>query len=68
MVVLYRSCRVFRKEANKIEFAFFDCSTIFYGLSKVQQLCTHYLRNYFACRPLELSFSHTSAPGLHKTP
>jgi hypothetical protein len=34
---------------------------IFFKFYKFRQNCKHYLRIYFACRPLELSFSDTSA-------
>jgi hypothetical protein len=36
MVMLYKSCRVFHKETNKIEFTFSDFSVIFYEFSKFQ--------------------------------
>jgi hypothetical protein len=53
MAMLYKSCSVFHQESNKIEFAFYEFSAIFYGFSKIQQKPKHYLRNHFACRPLE---------------
>jgi hypothetical protein len=32
-----KTCRIFHNEANKIEFTFFEFSTIFYAIYKVQQ-------------------------------
>jgi hypothetical protein len=38
-VRLYKSCRVFRKESNKIGFTFSDFSMILYGFSKLRPNC-----------------------------
>jgi hypothetical protein len=36
MVMLYKSCRGIHPETNKIVFAFYDFSMIFYEFSKIQ--------------------------------
>jgi hypothetical protein len=52
-----KSCGVFHHEPNKIGFAFFPFSQIFYAIYKYQQKHFYYLSYPFAVRPSERNFS-----------
>jgi hypothetical protein len=68
MVNLYKIVVLLTWNQTKLSLYFSHGFVIFYEFYKFRQNCKLYLRIYFAWRPLELSFSYTSAPGLHKTP
>jgi hypothetical protein len=56
MAVLYKSCRIFHIESNKIGFAFFWFFYDFLRIFKVSAKALYYLRFGFTGRPLELLF------------
>jgi hypothetical protein len=57
-----KSCRVFYQESNKIGFAFFDYSKIFYGFYNIKPKVKHYLRTQLSPRSLELSNTSQICP------
>jgi hypothetical protein len=61
MVMLYKSCSVFDKKSNKISFAFFLFSTIFYEFYKNQQKANTIL-DFFRLGPCNFSSLYKYAP------
>jgi hypothetical protein len=51
---IYKSCSIFDKESNKIEFAFFWTFYNFLCILQVSAKHMYYLRNWFSLRSLEL--------------
>jgi hypothetical protein len=63
-----KSCRIFHKKSNKIEFTFFWIFANFLRILQDSANHMHYLSYNFAVRPLNFLQFHNCALCLHKTP